>query len=363
MSESAGEKTEQPSHRKLEAAWSKGQFARSPEIQTVFVLGAGFLGLMFSGREAWRVLSESLSMTLGHLHEVPMTRNAMQGYVIQGALVVGKCVWPVMAAVVVGGLLAGGGQSRFRTASEALAFNWNRLDPLAGAKRILSAQSLIRTGISILKLAVIVGFTWNVIQSVLSDPIFFASVGLHRIGEFMVMATSKILIRTLFALGIIAAIDYGYQLWHTHHEMMMTKQEVKDEAKNSEPNPQVRAQQRRRRQSNSKRKMLLEVQTADVVVTNPTHLAIALRYDRRTMKAPKIVAKGSRLNALQIREIARAHQVPILENKPLARFMFKHGRVGSEIPSQVYAAVAEVLAWVYRTNAYRYYREQRMATR
>ena len=138
----------------------------------------------------------------------------------------------------------------------------------------------------------------------------------------------------------------------------MTRQELKDESKHTEGNPQVKAQQRRRRLAITKRKMLAEVPKADVVVTNPTHLAVALRYDKKTMKAPVIVAKGSRLNALRIREIARQHQVPIIENKPLARLMFKYGRVGGEIPAQFYAVVAEVLAWVYRVNAYRYYREQ-----
>src|SRR5271154_588094 len=137
----------------------------------------------------------------------------------------------------------------------------------------------------------------------------------------------------------------------------MTKEEVKEETKNTEGDPAMKARLRRRRQTMSKRKMLAEVPKADVIVVNPTHIAVALRYDRKTMKAPKIIAKGSRLNALQIREIAKEHQVPILENKPLARLLFKYGRVGGEIPAELYAAVAEVLAWVYRVNAYRYYRE------
>ena len=141
---------------------------------------------------------------------------------------------------------------------------------------------------------------------------------------------------------------------------MMTKEEVKDEVKNTEGNPLIKSQQRRKRLGLTKRKMLLDVPKADVVVTNPTHLAVALRYDRKRMKAPKVVAKGSRLNALRIREIATQHQVPLLENKPLARLLFKHGRVGGEIPAELYAAVAEILAWVYRINAYRYYREQNL---
>jgi flagellar biosynthetic protein FlhB len=138
---------------------------------------------------------------------------------------------------------------------------------------------------------------------------------------------------------------------------MMTRQEVKDELKNTEGDPHVKARQRRRRTLKTQRQMLVEVPKADVVVTNPTHLAVALRYDRKTMRAPRIVAKGARLNALKIREIAQQNQVPIVENKPLARMMFKHGKVGGEIPAQLYAAVAEVLAWVYRVNRYRYYTE------
>jgi flagellar biosynthetic protein FlhB len=174
----------------------------------------------------------------------------------------------------------------------------------------------------------------------------------------MAESSFKIVLRVAMALLVLAAIDYGYQVWRNTQDMMMTKEEVKEESKSSEGNPQIKAQQRRKRRANTKRKMLLEVPNADVVLVNPTHIAIALRYDRKTMKAPRIVAKGSRLNALRIKEIARQHQVPIIENKPLARLMFKYGRVGGEIPAQLYAAVAEVLAWVYRVNAYRYYREQ-----
>jgi flagellar biosynthetic protein FlhB len=139
---------------------------------------------------------------------------------------------------------------------------------------------------------------------------------------------------------------------------MMTREELKEEMRNSEGDPHVKARQRRRRKTKSQKQMLDNVPKADVVVTNPTHIAIALRYDRKTMKAPRILAKGIRLNALRIREIATKHQIPIVENKPLARMMFKYGKVDGEIPAQLYSAVAEILAWVYRVNRYRYYAEQ-----
>lgn len=158
-------------------------------------------------------------------------------------------------------------------------------------------------------------------------------------------------------LLLIAVADYAWQVFRMKKDMMMTKEEVKDESKSSEGNPEVKAQQKRKRMAAAKRKMFRDVPKADVVLVNPTHIAIALRYDRKTMKAPVIVAKGSRLNALRIREIATQHQIPILQNKPLARLLFKHGRLGGEVPAELYAAVAEVLAWVYRVNRYRYYVE------
>jgi flagellar biosynthetic protein FlhB len=358
MSEQTGEKTEQATPKKLEEAWKKGQFAKSAEVQTVFVLMAAVVALSFSGHEIWQMMASSLVSVLSHLHDTPLTQSSMQGYALKGALVLGHCVWPVVIATMMAALLAGALQTRFRVTPEALGFNWARLNPTEGFKRIFSMRSAVPTGIGVVKLSVIVGLSYGVIKSVSMDPIFHSSVDMARIAAFMAESSFKIVVRVAFALLVLASIDYGYQFWRTSQDLMMTKQELKEESKNSDGNPQVRAQQRRKARANTKRKMLMEVPKADVVVVNPTHIAVALRYDRKSMKAPKIVAKGTRLNALRIREIARHHQIPIIENKPLARLMFKYGKVGGEIPAQLYAAVAEVLAWVYRVNAYRYYREQ-----
>jgi flagellar biosynthetic protein FlhB len=358
MNEQSGEKTEKPTAKRLEEAFNKGQIARSPEVQTVFVLGGALLALAFTGAEMWRVMADSLAAMLGHLHETAITINAMQGYAITGALVLGHCVWPVLAATITGGLLAGGIQTRFRTSPDALAVNWERLSPVEGFKRLFSLRSTVSTALGMAKLSVIIALCYGVIKKILQDPIFHSSVDVARIAAFMADSSFKLILQVGVALVVLAAADYAYKFWQTSQDLMMTKEELKEETKNTEGNPAVKARQRRRRQSITKRKMLAEVPKADVVVTNPTHIAIALRYDRKTMKAPKIIAKGIRLNANQIREIARQHQVPIVENKPLARLMFKYGRVGGEIPAQLYAAVAEVLAWVYRVNAYRYYREQ-----
>jgi flagellar biosynthetic protein FlhB len=358
VSEQVGDKTEQATPKKLEQAHNKGQFARSREVQTAFVLMAALTALTFSGGEMWRLLANTQVALLSHLHDTPLTISAMQGYALRGALVLGGCVWPVLVATVLAGLLAGGIQTRFRTSPEALEPNWDRLNPVEGFRRIFSMRSAVPTGINIVKILVIIGLTYGVIRSILADPIFHSSVDVARIAGFMADSSFRVITRVAMALVVLAAADYGYQFWRTNEDMKMTKEEVKDEAKNAEGNPQVKAQRRRKQFAMAKRKMLAEVPKADVVVVNPIHLAVALRYDRKTMKAPKIVAKGSRLNALRIREIAAEHQVPIVENVPLARLMFKYGRLGGEIPAELYAAVAEVLAWVYRVNAYRYYRER-----
>ncbi len=354
MSSEHGEKTEQPTQRRLEDAQKKGQIARSAEVQTVLVLLGGLTGLTFFGYDAWTQLASALMGMLGHLHDTPLSQSSIQRYAIDGALVLVRCTGPVVASALVGGLLAGALQTRFQTTPDALGVRWERLNPVNGWQRVFSMRSVVPTAVALAKLVFIGALTYGTIVSVLHDPIFASTVSLDRVATFMADAGMRITFRVVLALAVIAAADFGYQNWRTWRDLMMTREEVKEEMKSQEGDPRLKANRRRLLRS-SLRKMLSEVPTADVVVTNPTRIAIALRYDRRTMKAPKLVAKGIRLNAARIREMATRHNVPMLENKPLARLLFKHGRVGGEVPAQLYLAVAEVLAWVYRTYPYRAY--------
>ena len=358
MAESTGEKSQQPTQRKLEESFAKGQVARSAEVQTAVVLIAGLMALKMGGSEIWSLMANSMARVLAHLHDTDVSFDALQSYAINAAILVIGCLWPVVICTMVGGLLAGGMQTGFRTTPERLQINWERVNPVEGFKRVFSTGAAVNTSIGLAKLAAIVLLSYSGIKSVINDPIFHSSVSVARIAEFMAGSSFKIITQVCMALVVVAAVDYSYQFWKNHQELMMTREELKEESKNTEGNPEIRRAMRRRRRARAKAKMLAEVPKADVVVTNPTHIAVALRYDRKTMKAPKIVAKGIRLNAARIREIAQEYQVPIVENKPLARLMFKYGKVGGEIPAQLYAAVAEVLAWVYRVNAYRYYRER-----
>ena len=360
MAEQTGEKTELPTQRKLEEAIKKGQTPRSAEVQTVFVLLGAIAALMFSGRESWHLLVNAMVQSLGHLYETDVSVNSLQADAVTGALFLLKCAGPIVVATMFAGLLAGTVQNRFQTASDIITPDWNRINPISGFQRLFSAQSLVPTLIAFVKFSVVIGLTYTEIQKILNDPIFTTSVSVGRLAEFLGSTAMAILLRVTLALVVIATADYGYQFWKTGRDLMMTKDELKEEAKSTEGNPQMKAARRRRRKV-SKAKELAAVAKADVIVTNPTRIAIALHYDRKTMKAPKVVAKGIRLNAQKIREIAARHQVPILENKPLARLLFKHARVGSEVPANLYAAVAEVLAWVYRINRYRYFSERNQA--
>ena len=355
MSEEAGEKTEAPTAKRLREAADRGDIARSPDLESVAVMFAGLGAIKMFGPTMWSQFSDCLTGIATHLNDVTISRDSLPGQTASAMLLVSGCAAPVVLAVGTAGAAVSAAQNQFNLASDAISLNWEKLNPVSGFTRIASVQGLVPALSAVIKLAVIGGFAWSEVQNLLQDPILYTSGDLFRIGRFLMGAAESLLSRILVALTVIAAADYGYQFWTRYKKLMMTKEEVKEESKSSEGNPHVRAQQRRRRRARSQRQMLQDVPTADVVVTNPTHIAVALRYDRKSMKAPMIIAKGTRLNALRIREIAKQHQVPIVENKPLARLMFKHGRVGGEIPIQLFAAVAEILAFVYRTNRYRYY--------
>ena len=360
MAEQGGEKTEKPTGKRLSEASEKGQFARTIEIQTVFVLTAGFVTINLTGQQMIRVFTSSMVETLGQLQRLTISPNSVEMYFASFIRWIGACVFPVMLAVVVAGVLACGLQSRFHFSFDRLEMKWDRLNPVTNMQQLFQpVASVMRTVVGFLKFLVILGLTYLVIKRLLAHPIFYSATSFGDMLLFMSESVRLITTRVLLGLGVIAGIDYGYKFWKHQKELMMTKEEVKEETKSAEGNPQVKGELRKRRIALLRQNWVREIPRADVVVTNPTHLAIVLRYDRKTMKAPRIVAKGARLNALRIREIAQQFQIPIVENKPVAQLLFKYCKVGQEVPPQVYGAIAEILAYVYRVNRFRYYNEGR----
>ena len=207
MNDQAGEKTEKATSKRLEEALKKGQIARSPEVQTVFVLLGVICALSFTGAEMWRLLAGGTVSVLGHLHDTPLSINTLQGYAWHGALLFLQCVAPVVFAAMLGGVLAGGIQNRFTIASEALGLHWERLNPVEGFKRTFSGRSAVPTLVACCKLALIGVLTYGTVKEVMGDPVFATSVSLPAFASFLAAASFKIALRLLLALGVIAAAD------------------------------------------------------------------------------------------------------------------------------------------------------------
>jgi len=360
-SESGQEKTEMPTPKKIQELMESGQFARSQEVQTLILLIAAILVLSFMAPKMVETFRIYMIGTFQRLGTAQITPETFQGIFSHFFITAGTLILPVMGAGLIGGLIGSGSQSQFRASPKAIEPKFNKLNPVSGFKRIFSTQSLAKLVVSLMKFVVIFGFTWPTLKSVLDDPVFYTATDLMHLLAFMGGTAQSVGIRVIAGMVVIAACDYAYQHWKNEEDSKMTKQEVKDENKQIEGNLQVKSELRRRRRQMLMETMNAEVPQADVIVTNPTHLAIALKYDREAMGAPRVVAKGARYNALRIREIARKNEVPIVENKPVARLLFKNCKVGKEIIPDLYAAVAEILAYVYRTNRYKYYKRGQQA--
>jgi flagellar biosynthetic protein FlhB len=259
---------------------------------------------------------------------------------------------PMCVTCAAAGALAAGLQSRFQLSPKVLEFKFTRLDPIKGFQRIFSGQAWVKLGTDALKLFLIATILWQALKRILSDPLFYTPVAPNRLGTFMEESFMTILGRCIMALGGIAAINYLYQQRRVHSDLMMTKHEVKEENRQQDGDPRVRSARRQMARRLLQKQMLSAVPTADVVVTNPTHFAVALKYQRGADKAPIVLAKGERLFALRIKAIAAENDVPMVENKPVARMLFKYGKVGKPIPAELYKAVAEILAFVYKTHRY-----------
>ena len=351
-----GDKSEQPTEKRLREAVEEGRFARSPDLQTVFILTAAYFVLAFGSREYCQRIAELSVGIFGHLGKYAIKPEAISEWATLCARTMIGLILPAALSCAGAGILAGGLQSRFQLTPKVLGVKFSRLNPAQGLQRLFSGQGLVKAGTDVLKLTVVALIVWGGVKKVLEDPIFYTPVGVHRLGGFIGDSARMLLGRFILVLGLITAAHYIYQLRKTREELMMTVTEVKEEARQSDGDPKVKAALRQMARRLSQKQMLSAVPTADVVVTNPTHFAVALKYERGKDKAPVILAKGDRAFAKRIKSLAAEHQVPMIENKPVARMLFKFGKVGKTIPVELYQAVADILAFVYRTHRYYFHR-------
>jgi flagellar biosynthetic protein FlhB len=350
------QKTEQPTDKHVTDALERGQFARSAEMSLAFTLAAALGVIALTATSASRELANLMVNTISHLGSSEVSIDTASTAFASAASTGARVLLPLLIACAGAALLAGGIQSGFQLTPKAFGVHWEQLNPVTGFTKLFQKSMLVHAGIDLLKLLAVGVALYGAVKTVVNDPLFQSPVETAYLGQFLFHSTLAFLSRLLLALGVIAAVSYAYELFKTRQENMMTRQELRDEHKNLEGNDMLKAAQRRLGRRLLRRQMLSAVQTADVVVTNPTHFAVALKYERGIDHAPVVLAKGENLFAQRIKAIAAEYEVPTVENPPVARVLYALGSVGEAIPSQLYQAVAEILAVVYRTHRYYFYR-------
>lgn len=342
------EKTEEATPKRREEARKKGQVARSIEINSVLVLAGVFAGLKIFGPYLYQEATTFMRSWFAQLANQDFTIELTYRLFLSATLVFLKLSAPVMLIALLVGLIANFLQVGFLFSTEALAMNLNAINPIAGFQRIFSKRAITELLKSLVKIGIVGYVAYKyIVDQIPSFPGLMRddlSISMSKTGDWIFVMVMKIAL----VLAIMALFDFIYQRWEFNQNLRMSKQEVKDEYKLQEGDPKIKAKIKERQRMMAMRRMMQEVPKADVVITNPTHFAVALKYDMKTMGAPLVVAKGQDLTARRIREIAVEHGVTVVENKPLAQTLYKTTEVGEVIPAELYQAVAEVLAYVYR---------------
>ncbi len=346
--ETYGERSERATPKRREEARREGKVARSHELTSSLALLAGIGALSALGGGLFRHLAELMRSFLSGGGPLPGSPAQVSDLFQVVAREMATMLLPLLLVLTGVGLASNFAQVGFTLSARPLSPRWSVLNPVEGIQRMFSLRSLTELLKAVLKI-LIIGFTaWFTVSGDLARliPLEGADGGvlLQRIGA----ATVRLGLRVGCALLLLAVLDYGYQRWEFERSIRMSRQEVEEEQKQTEGDPKVKARVRLLQRLTARRRMMADVPNADVVIANPIHLAVALRYDRVEMTAPHVVAMGKRKLAERIKEIARAHGVPIVEDPPLARLLFKEARLGKPIPLSLYRAVAQVLAHVWR---------------
>lgn len=348
-----GEKTEEPTSKKLEDARKDGQVAKSKEIANAFGLLSLFLVMkLYLGTMGTRFL-ELFSAVYGQIPAVNKMYNgnlpiaSLQVLIRSMMLRLLLIIAPVLLVGVAVAFVCDVVQVKWQPTTKPLKPKFNKLNPVKGFGRLFSANSIMELLKSVLKLGLIGYMVYSYLKDRVSDIFLLYDISLNQaiglIGEVVV----DLGIRIAAVYMIIAFLDFAYQKWKFKEDMKMTKQEVKDEYKNQEGDPQVKSKQKQRMREASMRRMMQQLPEADVVITNPTHYAVAIKYDADKYDAPYVLAKGENYLAQRIKDVAKENNIEIVENKPLARMLYANVEVGGLVPPELYQAVAEVLAFVY----------------
>lgn len=347
------EKTESATAHRLEKAREEGQIPRSRELTSVLMLVAGLSILWITGgsmaQKVGALLADGLNFNHSVVSDTSQMFHLLSDLVVQGVfallpMMAGLVLVAIAAPMLLGGVVISG---------KAIKFDMGKMNPLKGLKKLFSAQSAAELVKAVLK-AILVGcVTWvyishnwpNMLRLISESPFTALASALNMI------AMCSVLI--VLGLSPMVGFDVFWQLYSYFKNLRMTRQDIRDEHKQQEGDPHVKGRIRQQMRAAARRRMMADVPKADVIVTNPTHYSVALQYDERKMSAPKVVAKGAGDIALRIRELGKEHRIPVLEAPPLARALYRHSEIGQHIPGTLYAAVAEVLAWVWQLRRWK----------
>ena len=343
-----GEKSEDPSQYRLEEFRKKGDVASSRELNSVVLLSGTLLTLILSGAFIFDQFTDYLTWLMRQDFQKIYEQKQFTDVIEHTAWFALKSVAPIFGASLALGFLTQFAQIGFIWSPDLLTVNFERINPLAGIGRLLSKKSISEAVKGVFKFAVVLLITY----SIMKKNLFSFSGFMHaEVGEGLMYSKGlmmKLGYSILLGLGVVALMDFAWEKWTYRQKLMMTKQEVKEESKEKDGSPEVKNKIRSLQRAMAQKRMMDDVKKADVIVTNPTHYSVALKYDGQTMVAPAVTAKGADHLALRIREIAKEHDIPIVENVMLARALYKTVKVGEGVPRNLYRAVAEILAFVFK---------------
>lgn len=342
-----GERTEEATQQRREDYRKRGQIAQTRELSSVLLLFSSVLIIAVMSQFFLQQINELFYLSFGD----QLVANIREGHTNSIATFavtrMAYIILPIMGVYWVVGLASSVLQVGFVYNEEAMQVRWERLDPVAGFKKMFSLRAILEGLKAIVKVSVILGLSYLLLRDHINTLPHLMSFSIAQILQFLGSLTIRLLSGVGFFMLCLAGADYFYQRWDMEKEMRMTKQEIKEEHKSREGDPMIRARIKRIQREMASKRMMGEVPKADVIVTNPTHIAVALKYDD-TMVAPTVIAMGADNIAAKIRELAKEFNIPIVENKPLARAIFKTMKIGQQIPRELYTAIAEVLSYVYR---------------
>lgn len=348
MAEFDGDKQHDATPHRRQQAREEGQVARSQDLGSAALLLVGLLGLWYGGSDLAGYFGRIFRESLGSQAWRELERDSLAPWLFDTVASLAWAVVPLLGLVLLAAIAVNLGQVGILFLPQKLMPNWSHIDPLKNGQRLFSLSSLVRLAFGLFKVALVAGIAAWSLWTEQRQLMNLAELDAGQVAAYLTSVTLWTCIKIAAALVVLALLDYGYQYWKHEQDLKMTTQELREELKDQQGNPQVISRRRQIHRQMVQSKIATTVPKADVVVTNPTELAIAIQFDLDTMAAPVVVAKGAGAVAQRIRRLALEHQVPIVERKELAQVLYKNVEIGKQIPVEQYAAVAEVLRYVYQ---------------